>query len=131
MASTHADVRADQEALIKSHELAAQASGHPDAQQAKEDAYAAEGEFHRVTKPKMLAEIDRMATEFRAKRDAAEHKESEIMLALLNLRRHRLQHGALRVKGHLAEEPEGSPAEIRIRGHYYNPADGVNPRNGI
>jgi hypothetical protein len=131
LGKTHNDVRAEQQAVVESRELYVKASGHPEAQKAKEYAYAAESEFHRVTKPTMLAEIDRMETEFRAKRDAAEDKEVKIMVALLALRRHRLKHGPLRAKGHLANEPVGSPAEIRIRGDYYRPADGVNPATGI
>ena len=131
LGKTWNDVRAEHQAVVESRQLAAQATGHPEAEKASEAARAALSEFHRTTKPAMLAEIGRLqAAHERALGDAVQ-KQNDILGALLKLRRNRIKHAHLKVKGHLADEPAGSPEEVRINGELYDPTKGVNPATGM
>jgi hypothetical protein len=130
LGKTPDDVRADHAAVTKSYELAAAASGHEEAKKATDDAKEALDEFLRRTRPAMLNQIEQLEQQHRNALNEANSTQVRILASLLLFRRHVLLHGRLKGK-HLAPEPAGSPAEIRINGEYCDPAQGPNPRTGF
>lgn len=119
LGKTHVDVMNDQAAIVKGHELAATAAGREQAEKDLCAANAAWREWDQVTKPKLLAEIARTEHTLRRAADEPQNRIDSSLMALHQLRRHRIQHAHL-MKHHPAD-PAGSPTEIRIRGRWQNP----------
>jgi hypothetical protein len=124
LAKTPNDVIAEQDAVLKSRELAEAASGHADAVKQIEDADAAFATWWKEQKPALLAAIEAKEQTLRTSAAVARTHQAKILTSLYQLRRHRLEH-LHHAAPHLAKDPAGSPEQIYIRGTFADPAAGI------